>query len=249
MDVAARARIQGLLSWQAIADETQPVRNSNEAFRDIGEFFRQETRNFLTGSLARDLLSEQPHHVEIVAEKLTVRSILAKVANDHTMPMTISRGMCSLPAKRKVYERYVRQQEREVDSVMRERSRPGRRHHRGGPPGIIRTGLRSRQRRSFQGRADNRPGQGLKLAPSMEAKTSSPTYFNLCGTLRRIAGTNELEAMEPADLAEELTRAIEQVIDIDLFNQEVAAEQAEAAHLIAIREQCAAFFKSLKLER
>ena len=69
VDVAARARIQGFLPWQAIADETRPV-DSNRAFHDLGEFFRQESANFLTGYW-RDLLQSQPHHGEIVAEKLT----------------------------------------------------------------------------------------------------------------------------------------------------------------------------------
>ena len=100
VDVAARARIQGVLPWQAIADETRPV-DSNRAFHDLGEFFRQETEDFLSGYW-RDLLQSQPHHIEIVAEKLTVRSILARIAREHTMPLTISRGMCSLPAKRKI---------------------------------------------------------------------------------------------------------------------------------------------------
>jgi hypothetical protein len=49
--------------------------------------------------------------------------------------------------------------------------------------------------------------------------------------------------MAPADLATELTLAIEEVIDIDLFNQELRAEQADAAKLIAIRERCAEFFQ------
>ena len=43
-----------------------------------------------------------------------------------------------------------------------------------------------------------------------------------------------------------LTHAIEEVIDVDLFNQELGAEQSDAAKLVAIQERCAAFFKSFR---
>ena len=48
------------------------------------------------------------------------------------------------------------------------------------------------------------------------------------------------------DLVGILKRSIEQVIDVDLFNQELDAEQADAAKLVAIQECCAAFFKSFR---
>ncbi len=37
--------------------------------------------------------------------------------------------------------------------------------------------------------------------------------------------------MAPADLASELERAIDRVIDIDLYNQELAAEEADSAQM------------------
>ena len=88
MDVAARARIRGILPWQAIADETRPV-DSNQAFHDLGEFFRQEAANFLTGYW-RDRLQSQPHHVEIVAEKRPSAASWPGSRAKRTMPMTSS---------------------------------------------------------------------------------------------------------------------------------------------------------------
>ena len=79
----------------------------------------------------------------------------------------------------------------------------------------------------------------------MEAKTCSPTYSRFVERYG-ITDAYELEAMAPSDLAQELARSIEQVIDVDLFNQELAAEQADAAKLVAIQMRCAAFFKSLR---
>ena len=79
----------------------------------------------------------------------------------------------------------------------------------------------------------------------MDAKTGSPTY---AAYVEKYGTTDawELEALAPADLVDVLTKAIDEVIDIELFNQEVGAEQADAAKLVAIQEQCAAFFKSLR---
>ena len=62
----------------AIEDETRPV-DLNSAFQNLSEFVQQQTGDFLIGYW-RDLMQSQPHHVEIVAEKLTVRTILQKVA-------------------------------------------------------------------------------------------------------------------------------------------------------------------------
>ena len=38
------------------------------------------------------------------------------------------------------------------------------------------------------------------------------------------------------------------VLDIDLYNQELATEETASAHIIALRERTAEFFKSLSLE-
>ncbi len=53
--------------------------------------------------------------------------------------------------------------------------------------------------------------------------------------------------MAPADLASELESAIENVIELDLYNQELAAEETDSAQIIAVREQANRFFKSLNL--
>jgi hypothetical protein len=54
--------------------------------------------------------------------------------------------------------------------------------------------------------------------------------------------------MEPADLAETLESAIEDVLDLDLYNQELAAEEADSVQIIAVQKQAMTFFKSLKLD-
>jgi hypothetical protein len=86
----------------------------------------------------------------------------------------------------------------------------------------------------------------FELQPSMDAKESSPTYQSFVDKYG-ITEAYELEAMDPGDLADSLTEAIKDVLDIDLYNQELEAEEKDSAQIIAVQQQTADFFKSLKL--
>ena len=67
----------------------------------------------------------------------------------------------------------------------------------------------------------------------MEAKAKSPTYRAFVG-IYGITDAYELEALAPCDLVSILKDAIEQVVDLDLFNQELASEEADSTKIIAI---------------
>jgi hypothetical protein len=93
----------------------------------------------------------------------------------------------------------------------------------------------------------------------MEAKESSPTYEAFVARygdrLRASLDLGEddpipaleLEAFDPGDLADVLREAIVGVLDIDLYNQELEAEERDSTQIIAVQRQAAEFFKSLKL--
>ena len=57
----------------------------------------------------------------------------------------------------------------------------------------------------------------------MEAKETSPTYRTFVEKYG-ITDAYELEALAPSDLVSILKDAIEQVVDFNLFSQELAAE-------------------------
>jgi hypothetical protein len=80
----------------------------------------------------------------------------------------------------------------------------------------------------------------------MEAKDTSPTYHAFVDKYG-ITAAYELEAMNPSDLAAELESAIRGVLDMDLYNQELAAEESDSTEIIAVQEQAEQFFKSLNL--
>jgi ParB-like nuclease family protein len=244
-DLLTRGRINGLIPWDAIEDVTRPV-STHRAFGSTAHFFRQELGNFLKGYW-RNRQQSQPDHIEIVAEKLTVQTILKSVAKEYTIPLTISRGMSSLPPKKEIHDRFVVSgKERLILLVVSDLDPAG---------DAIAEDLVKSFRRDF-GIADIDAFkvaltfdqvEEFNLAPSMEAKDTSPTYPAF---VERYGFTDayELEAMEPADLAEALKSAIDHVLNIDLYNQELGAEESDSAQIIAVQQQAEQFFKSLNLE-
>jgi hypothetical protein len=245
VELLARARVAGIVDWDAIEDETRPI-ELNNAFLNTGEFFGQEFKNFLTGYW-RSRLQSQPHHIELVTEKLTLQTILQRVAKEFTMPMTVIRGMSSLPPKKALADRYWRSRKDKLILLVVSDLDPG--------GDAIAEDLVKCFRRDF-GITEIEPYkvaltieqvEEYGLEPSMEAKENSPTYAAYVEKYE-ITDAYECEAMEPDDLTAVLESAIEDVLDVDLYNQELAAEETDSAQIIAVREQADRFFKSLKLD-
>ena len=70
-DVLTRGRIEGVIPWEAIDDDTRPI-DLNQFYNNPAEFVRQDLERFLKGYW-RNRQESQPNHIEIVIEKLTVR--------------------------------------------------------------------------------------------------------------------------------------------------------------------------------
>jgi hypothetical protein len=184
--------------------------------------------------------------VEIVAEKLTVQTILQKVALEFTMPLTITRGMSSLPPKKAIRDRYVLSQKDRLillvvsdldpagDAIAEDLVKSFRRDFSIANIEAYKVALTIDQVEEFS------------LEPSMEAKAKSPTYRAFVKKYE-ITDAYEPEAMNPGDLAAQLESAIKDVLDLDLYNQELAAEEIDSTQIIAVQEQAEQFFKSLNL--
>jgi hypothetical protein len=76
---------------------------------------------------------------------------------------------------------------------------------------------------------------------------TSPTYDAFVSKYG-ITDAYELEALEPEDLKKLLESAIDDVIDIDLYNEELEAEEEDSRKIIAVQEKVNEFFRSLNLE-
>jgi hypothetical protein len=178
IDILARGRITGLVPWDAIDDLTRPVQ-LNAAFRNSAEFFWQEFGNFLTGYW-RDRLQSQPYHIEIVAEKLTVQTILADVAREFTMPLTISRGMNTFSPKKAICDRYAYSGKQGLKLLVVTDLDPGGETIAEDLVKSFRRDFGLQNIEAFKVALCIEQVEDFGLEPSMEAKQSSPTYRSAC---------------------------------------------------------------------
>src|SRR5262249_26879131 len=105
-ELLTRLRLKGDIPMYAISDETRPS-VVTKCRRDAGVFLEEETDGLFKGYW-RDLMQSQPHHVEIVGEKLTIQSAIETVALNYCIPLTIGRGYCSLYPRARIADRYRR---------------------------------------------------------------------------------------------------------------------------------------------
>ncbi|MGC2836155.1 MAG: ParB N-terminal domain-containing protein [Methylocella sp.] len=175
-ELLARGRIEGLVPWRAIDDETRPEMLNNH-FRNPGEFFESEITGFLK-YYTRNRQQSQVNHIEIIAEKLTVKTILESVAEAFSIPLTINRGMSGPTVKRKIADRYWRSKKTNLILLVVADLDPA--------GDAIAQDIRDSFERDF---AIHRSRievykvalnidqvNEMDLEPSMEAKEASPTY-------------------------------------------------------------------------
>lgn len=232
-DLMARARLLGLVPWEAVTDETRPV-SGTRYHRDASAFVEIEHYNLLRG-YRRDLLQSQFDHVELVLEKLTVQRIIQPIANRYCMPMTVGRGYCSLEPRYEIAQRFrqsgkdrlilliVADFDPDGDEIAESLARSLRDDF----------GIASVEYSKILLRQDQ--VRDLELPPNaVEAKTSSSRYQKF---FKRY-GSNavyELEAIPPHQMQAIVREAVEATIDIDAFNIELDQEKEDAARLECLK--------------
>jgi hypothetical protein len=235
-DVCLRARLEGLIPWEAIHDPTRPVTQWSGA-RSAGDFIRREFDGFLKGYY-RDLMQSQPNHIEVVGEKNTVESVLRPVCSDYTIPLTISRGFCSGPPRKEIADRFERSgKEKLVLILLTDHDPDG--------TAIAQSMAASMQdefgigwRRFHAERAALTHDQvkRLGLPPSTErAKATSSNYGKFVSQFG--SDVYELEAVPPVTLQQLLRDTINAVIDHDAFQQEMVQERVDAAEIANVRKR------------
>ena len=242
-DLLARGRIEGLVPWQAIDDETRPEMLNNH-YRNTGQFYEHGIRDFLRG-YQRNRQQSQPHHIEIIAEKLTVKTILELVAEEYSIPLTISRGMSGPTVKKKIADRYRRSKKQNLillvvadldpagDAIAQDIRDAFERDF----------GIQSSRIEVYKVALNIDQVNEMDLEPSMEAKESSPTYDAFVERYR-ITDAYELEALEPADLQQILEDAIEEVMAMDAYWAELEEEKKDAVGIVASKTMVIEFMKT-----
>jgi hypothetical protein len=243
-ELLTRARLEGLIPFEAIGDETRPV-TTWDVHPNVSPFIAQQVANFCKGYY-RDLCQTQPHQIEIVGEKMTIEAVVRRVAWMFRIPYTIGRGYSSLPPRKEMYDRYIASgKDRLIILVLSDHD----------PEGwdIARTFAKSMRDDFGITKVDAikvglTPDQvaELGLPPNTDAKTTSSRFTKFAARFGPAA--YELEAAPPAKLEQWLDEAVRSVLDVDRFNAEVEAEKRDAADVLATIRASADYHKGLSLE-
>lgn len=243
-ELLTRARLAGLIPFNAIGDETRPV-TTWDVYPNVGPFFRDQVDEFGTGYW-RDLLQSQPNHIEIVGEKLTIEGIVRPVAMKFCLPYTIGRGYSSLPPRKAMHARFKKSgkdklivlflsdHDPEGWDIAETFAKSMRDDFDVWNVEAVKVGLTLEQ------------VEELGLPPNTDAKPSSSRFKKFAARFGPAA--YELEAVPPGMLEDWLDEAVLAVIDVNLYNAEVEAEKQDSAAVAAIKKASVDFLKTLHQE-
>ncbi|MBP60393.1 MAG: chromosome partitioning protein ParB [Planctomycetaceae bacterium] len=245
-NLLTRARLIGIIPWEAITDETRP-RAIWEVWPDPRGFIRDEFNGFLKGYW-RDLMQSQPHHVEVIVEKNTAWPIVKDIAMRYRIPTTSGRGFPSIEPYRDIAERFwtsgkdslfllvVSDFDPEGEEIVQVAGRTLRDDF----------GVDDWNLELIKVAVTPQQIADLELPPNLEAKETSSRFAKFVE--RHGRNVYELEALTPEQLQDALTEAIDGVIDLELFNGELDAEKNDATFLQGVRNTVTETLKELKID-
>ena len=230
-ELLTRARLIGSIPFNAIHDPTRSVEIWNFP-RDVQTFIGRELDNFLKGYY-RDLQQSQPNHIEIVAEKNTILSIIRPVASHYCIPYSISRGYTSLPPRYELAKRF-RQSGKEslILLVLSDFDPEGEDIARNWPQSL-RDDFGINEITPHKVALTDEQVEEMELPSQMQAKETSSRYAKFAE--EHGDDVYELEAVPPEELQAILRTAIDSVLDIEAFNAEIDREKEDAVHLDGVR--------------
>jgi hypothetical protein len=243
-DLLTRARIEGLISWAALDDPTRP-RTDWRVWPDVGRYLDDELSHNLLRRYARDLQRSQPCHIEIVAEKLTVRKLVDEVAMDYHIPTLIGRGFSSIPPRKDLVCRFARSgKEKLVLLFLTDFDPEGENIPQSFVASLVEDfGLDRKRIHAVKVGLTHEQVAGLNLPQALEAKKGSSRYKAF---VRRYGDhVHELEAVSPEILQGYVRTGIEAVLDRELFEAEVRQEGQEAVQLEQVRNRVIAAIRSV----
>jgi hypothetical protein len=241
IDLLTRARHEGYIEYDDVADPTRPVIQW-DVHRNVADYLRKQFDHFL-GGYDRDLMQGQTNHVEILAEKLTVEGVIQPVAAKYGIPLTITRGQCSTRPLYDIAQRFkgsgkekliilaISDLDPDGDAIAHSIGQRLSDDFQIDTVAPIKVALTMEQVRALQ------------LPESYErAKRTSTNYSRYPGSYRTDC-IWELESLDPADLQRLLALHIEAVIDRAAFNHEIAEQKKDHAHLGAVRKEALKFLQ------
>ena len=185
----------------------------------------------------RDRQQDQPRHIEIFAEKNTLYRIVERACAEYYVPFTIGRGFCSIPVWRDMAKRFRRSgKERMTLVIISDLD----------PEGLELGDDAIRSLKLHGIEADGHriavtPEQIKELGLAEDFNPAKETSSRYSAFVERTGDTKtwEVEALPPDYLVEQIKAAIEANMDMELYREICAAEEADCETLAKIRSQIA----------
>jgi hypothetical protein len=235
-----RARLEGTIPFKAIADPTRKV-ETWDLHRCVDDFVTDQRDWFLEGYW-RDLQQGQPHHIEIIVEKLTAEGSIADVAARYCIPYTVGRGQCSLDPRHKLVQRFRNSGKDNLILLILSDFDPAGE--------AIAHSFAESIRDDFG--VDNVYAKKVALTHAQvlerdlphgvpvkkPRKKSGEIHENYQRFIKAYGDYGyELEALSPEERARLIDEAIREVMDLDVFEEEVAAERADLRRIERLKKK------------
>lgn len=242
-NLLTRARLTGVIPWQAITDETRPTTIWN-VWRNPRAFIRNELDEFCT-NYWRDLMQSQPNHIEAIFEKNTIFGIGKSITMRYCIPTMSGRGFSAIDPYHAIYQRYKASGKRRLILIVASDHDPEGEEIVQVAGRTLRDDFGVRKLDVIKATITSEQIEKYKLPPNLEAKESSSRFAKFVE--RHGHNVYELEALTPEQLQAELTAAIDGVIDVAAFNHELDLEERDAAQLQGVRNIVCETLKTVNL--
>lgn len=238
-DILTRLRLTGELDWSAIGDPTRTT-EIYDGFTDPAEFLKQQKRQLLAG-YHRDLLQDQPHHVEVIIEKNTVFSYCEPICDQYKIPLTVAKGQSSIDCRFKIAKRYDQSgKDRLICLILSDFDADGE---------VIAGTLQNSLQDEFRlpvtcYKVGLNPAQIKRFSlhdNGIEAKATSTNYQWFADYFGDEQRAYELESMEPEQVQEVLIEVITTVLDMDAFNLQKERGEQDREKMILLQNKVCGF--------
>lgn len=237
-NVVTKMRIGGVIPFFWLIDGTR-VLNPNRGWLDVEAYIDNEL-NGLFNRYSRDLLQSQPRYTAIVCEKETVAPLLNKIGSEWGVPVVYSKGGSSIDIRYRLLKDWERNGQKPIQLLLLSDLDPAGYRIQNSFVGSLKADfpnlLGNTEIQAF--RVGITPEQVKKygLASDMLAKETDKNFADFV----KKTGMNrayEIDALPPRIFIEEVEFALKQVVDLDLFNEEVERYNTDIARIEAKRLQ------------
>lgn len=233
-------RIHEVIPWEALTDRTRRV-SEKRGYEDLEDFIDRSIYWFLKG-YDRCLVQSQDIYLEIWIEKDTATSIIEDVADPYCLRVVTRRGYNSVTAEADYYRR--------AQEAIDKGRKPVVLYFGDFDPSgkdMLRASLRTLEEHMGLKQievitAALTEDQVQDLPPKPEAaKKRDPRYKGYVSQYGTSAW--ELEALHPRDLQRIAKEAIENTLDMEMFQTELEREQLDKNKLNGFRDGIVSFLK------